>query len=310
MVYLNPFGVHCAYCLIRMYQDSKNKVIIREWHFLKKLLLGFCCTCESCWSKVKSHLKAMDAPWQVFSREKARQQHWHCRLVPPGGTKRKFVNVLLIIDKNIDHFQHFPHLVWKSKRQWLIVLIHMAQKYPLTELGVRRGPSSSWGPEMVALNPRLNPSALRESKPPEDLCRFSKGLLCPGSWLLGSPASQPAGSVLPQADLRPKLSLLIHFHQNPTQQHVPEEALVLGRRAQNHVIHIGMFKAPLSLTQAHPRQLCVRDFTVPCISVPEGWLDYRLSKTCPTQERDNLFFLKWITEIYVLCVCSYYFFRE
>lgn len=165
----------------------------------------------------------------------------------------------------------------------------MTQKFPLTELGVRTGLSSSWGPEMVALNPRLNPSALQESKPPEDLCRFSRPSV--SRVLTTRVPSIPACRLSsapswPQTETQPPDSFPSKSHSATRS----EEALVLGRRAQNHIIHVGMFKAPLSLTQAHPRQPCVRDFTVLCVSVPEGWLDYRLSKTCPPQEGYNLFF--------------------
>lgn len=185
----------------------------------------------------------------------------------------------------------------------------MTQKLPLTELGVRRGLSSSWGPEMVALNPRLNPSALQESKPPEDLCRFSKGLLCPGSWLLGSPASQSAGSVLPQADLRLKLSLLIHFHQNPTQQHVPRRLWSWGEELRI-ASYTSVCSKPLSASLRHIPDNCVSEtlqFYVLVSQKGDGTTDFLRHVHL---KRDIIYFFKWITDIYVLCFCNYDFFRE
>lgn len=114
-------------------------------------------------------------------------------------------------------------------------MTHVASKSSITELGLRRGPSSSWDPEIGCFRPPFNPRALQESKPALQISAdFPKGSVCYGA--------QPTGRLQ-------KPSLLIHFHPNPTQQRIPEETLVMGGwvwvTAQDHVIHIAVFK-PLS----------------------------------------------------------------
>lgn len=127
--------------------DSRTKIIISDSDvYLNIFLLVFaaCRRSDSIWRPWMSH-------WKCFLRRKG-SRHWCGQLVIFEKTRRKLVNMLLIINESISHSQHLLHLVWKSEKivDVLVEVVHKAQKSHLTcEMVARRDLFRSRGPETV-----------------------------------------------------------------------------------------------------------------------------------------------------------------